>query len=144
MENYYSNHEQKRAREKELHEADPEKRRRRDRKRYLRRRERALAYNKEWKKQHRERVNEYDRARRARLKGSPETEFISRAEIYERDGGRCHICQRPVEESDFTLDHLIPLSKGGTHIRTNVALAHRVCNSRRFTGRLPAQLLLIG
>jgi len=143
MENYARTREQKLAREKALHASDPERRRSRDRKRYLSRRDGQAAYLREWKASNRDRVNAYEAARRARIKGSAETEFIDRAEIYERDGGRCHICERFVWDGDFTLDHLIPLSKGGEHTALNVRLAHRWCNSKRGAGRLPAQLLLV-
>jgi 5-methylcytosine-specific restriction endonuclease McrA len=44
----------------------------------------------------------------------------------------------------MTLDHLIPLSKGGNHTSDNLALAHGRCNSRRGAGRIPAQLRLLG
>lgn len=30
-----------------------------------------------------------------------------------------------------TLDHVIPLAKGGEHSRANVRCAHFICNSRR-------------
>lgn len=143
-ENYWRDPGQKLQRERERHEADPERRRARDRKRYLSRKEKQAAYLREWKKRNRAKVNAYQSAREARYKGAPETEFIDRKEIWERDSGRCHICQRPTWEEDFTLDHLIPLSKGGSHTRTNVAIAHRWCNSSRADGRIPAQLLLIG
>lgn len=141
--NYAKTREKKLARERELHAADPERRRSRDRKRYLMRREQQAEYLREWKKRNRERVNAYEYTRRAKGKGSPEAEFIDRVEIYERDGGRCHICRHAVSRSDFTLDHLIPLSKGGNHTVLNVAVAHRKCNSQRATGRLPAQLILV-
>lgn len=142
-ENYVKTREKKLARERELHAADPERRRSRDRKRYLTRRDRQAAYLREWKKRNRERVNAYEYARRAKGKGSPEAEFIDREQIYERDGGRCHICGHAVAKSKFTLDHLVPLSKGGSHTALNVAVAHRKCNSQRAAGRLPAQLLLV-
>jgi HNH endonuclease len=42
-----------------------------------------------------------------------------------------------------SLDHLIPLSRGGTHEPANVSLAHLRCNVSRGAGRKPAQLWLI-
>jgi 5-methylcytosine-specific restriction endonuclease McrA len=71
-------------------------------------------------------------------------------EIAERDGWRCHICLSQVPDrpykarpNDATIDHLIPVSAGGMDVRSNVALAHNVCNSKRSnTG--PAQLRLVG
>lgn len=70
-------------------------------------------------------------------------------DITRRDGWRCHLCARPVDPTLYfqhrdaaTLDHLIPVSAGGTDEASNLALAHRGCNSRRGTGGL-VQLALI-
>lgn len=79
-----------------------------------------------------------------------------RADIFERDGYRCHLaktgeCIRRgkvrldvhYNHSDYaTIDHLIPLSQGGTDSPDNVATAHRACNTRRNT-RGHAQLRLL-
>ena len=50
--------------------------------------------------------------------------------------GICGICGLPVPErndpaSDWgpTVDHIVPLSKGGKHMKSNCQLAHRLCNS---------------
>lgn len=53
--------------------------------------------------------------------------------------GICQICKNPVDISDIknghigrnypTVDHIIPLSKGGTHTWDNVQLAHMACNA---------------
>lgn len=69
-------------------------------------------------------------------------------DLRQRDGGRCNICGRRI---DFnlsgrakwgpTIDHLLPVSLGGTNDADNLALAHRVCNTSR-NNRKPAQLLL--
>lgn len=48
-----------------------------------------------------------------------------------RDGGICHLCDRPVSLSVATRDHIIPASKGGTNAADNIALAHRNCNRAR-------------
>ena len=83
--------------------------------------------------------------RQARIRNAPVIETLDRRYIYDRDGERCHICgERVVLGIDATLDHLVPLSKGGNHTADNVRLAHRSCNSRRGAGRLPAQLILVG
>ena len=56
--------------------------------------------------------------------------------IYQRDGGVCQICGLPVAFDKTpeqiwaaTIDHIIPLSVGGTHEPGNCQLAHRICNS---------------
>lgn len=73
---------------------------------------------------------------------APVTE-VDRWAVYERDGGRCHLCGETVARDDFSLDHLVPLSAGGEHSMRNVATAHLLCNARRGVGGT-AQLRLLG
>lgn len=88
--------------------------------------------------------------RRAAKYGSGEHERFTRAEIFERDGWRCGICGKKVPRQTkwpapqaATLDHIVPLAKGGKHVRANVQLAHMLCNSaRREVGH--GQLRLFG
>lgn len=73
--------------------------------------------------------NLYHAIRRAKTKGAAVLETIAVGLV-------------KVDVGDATMDHLVPLSKGGDHSWENVALAHRSCNSKRGAGRLPAQLRL--
>lgn len=73
--------------------------------------------------------------RRAVIKGSPQGEPVLLSEIAQRDGWRCGICHRRVEAKavypdpgSASLDHILPLSRGGTHEPSNVQLAHLRCN----------------
>ena len=82
--------------------------------------------------------------------GRRQSDSFTLRDIAERDRWRCHICKRKVRDvaysgkrTDPTIDHLIPVSEGGTHTRENVALAHMGCNSARCTSG-PAQMLLVG
>lgn len=68
--------------------------------------------------------------RRARLK-TVRTEAINMTALADRDGWRCHICKRKVTRKNWSHDHLIPLSQGGSHSYDNVALAHHRCNTLR-------------
>ncbi|MGH7666898.1 MAG: HNH endonuclease, partial [Candidatus Dormibacteria bacterium] len=52
--------------------------------------------------------------------------------IYVRDRGTCGLCGERVADADLSLDHVIPISKGGLHQPDNVQLAHRSCNSRKY------------
>lgn len=70
--------------------------------------------------------------------------------IAARDGWRCHLCRRKVNPDlraphrrSATLDHLIPVSAGGTDDAANLALAHWSCNSSRGAGG-EVQLALVG
>ena len=48
--------------------------------------------------------------------------------IKARDGGEfCHWCGFPLG-NDITIEHLTPLSQGGTNELANLALVHRRCN----------------
>jgi HNH endonuclease len=107
-------------------------------------RDRFAALNRRWKAENPERVRVHTARRRARKKNAPLVEDVDRFAIYDRDGGRCHICGRNVSRSRFVLDHLVPLSRGGEHSARNVATAHPRCNGRRHAGVLPAQLRLVG
>lgn len=64
--------------------------------------------------------------------------------LYERDEGCCHICGGHTDFKDYSetaegyfiagntypsIDHVIPIAKGGLHQWDNVKLAHRICNS---------------
>lgn len=73
-------------------------------------------------------------ARIAMQKGEP----VHRAEILARDEWTCHLCgddiPRGVAVPDplaATLDHIVPLARGGLHDPSNLAAAHFVCNSRK-------------
>lgn len=85
--------------------------------------ERALARNRAWLAAHpieaRLRLHNY----RLRLKGAK----IVKEEISNWFTRICGICDRLVG-SDFELDHIIPLSRGGEHTATNLQLAHKHCN----------------
>lgn len=72
--------------------------------------------------------------RRARL-FDVEFEKLDRRDVYERDGWICGLCCESVDPNEewpsllsASLDHVIPLSKGGPHVHSNVQLAHLGCN----------------
>jgi hypothetical protein len=65
-------------------------------------------------------------------------ERIDRSEVFERDGWMCGICSLPVDpDAKFpdagspTLDHIVPMSRGGGHLLANVQLAHFHCNTAK-------------
>lgn len=79
-----------------------------------------------------------NRRKNAKRKGAPVGVRYTLTELGERDGWSCHLCTEPVDKTlpgtaaqGPTVDHLVPLSKGGTDEFDNVALAHRACNIRR-------------
>lgn len=92
----------------------------------------------------RERWKTNKRLREANAKANSKVDYtISLHKLIERDKRICMLCGRLVNESDYvfvgdtfvagnyypSIDHIKPLSKGGTHQWNNVQLAHRLCNS---------------
>lgn len=47
---------------------------------------------------------------------------------WRRQGKKCAICGTPIKKNTCTLDHIIPLSKGGPHTRINTQAVHGRCN----------------
>lgn len=43
----------------------------------------------------------------------------------------CGICKLPVPEAERSIDHVVPLSKGGANCPDNLQLAHVICNVRK-------------
>lgn len=69
---------------------------------------------------------------------------ITIAKIIRRHGKVCYLCGEECDANDYevrddgawvagnmypSVEHVIPISKGGTHTWDNVMLAHRICNS---------------
>lgn len=83
----------------------------------------------------RDQEREYVNRRRALLAGAPVIELVRSSVVAERDGWICHICGEPVPDEQFpspkspSMDHVIPLSRGGEHSYANVRLAHFGCNA---------------
>lgn len=51
--------------------------------------------------------------------------------IYERDEGMCHICEEHVPLEEFEIDHIFPVSRGGSSDSSNLAVSHMRCNRRK-------------
>lgn len=68
-------------------------------------------------------------------------ETVDPQAVYARDGWVCGICGKDIDPDlrypDYysaSLDHVVPLSKGGDHLYTNVQASHFICNSRKSDG----------
>ena len=83
--------------------------------------------------------------RRVKLMSAMVDKDITVEGLYRRDGGTCYLCGRKCNFEDYTvkdgafivgdwypsIDHVIPLAKGGLHSWNNVMLAHHRCNSEK-------------
>lgn len=87
----------------------------------------------------------HDAERRSRLKSAIVDNDISLPKLIKRDKSICYLCGKPVDLNDYkivngrkkplkmypTIDHVIPLIKGGSHSWDNVKLAHLHCNASK-------------
>ena len=56
-----------------------------------------------------------------------------RKEIYDRDRGKCYICNDPLTLKSFELDHLLPVARNGSNAPENLAVCCLPCNRSRGT-----------
>ncbi len=74
-------------------------------------------------------------AEKIRIARAPvvEEDFFSdvtkRRGIYDRDHWICSYCGEPVTEDSVTLDHYLPVCKGGTNTKDNLRTSCLLCNS---------------
>lgn len=75
--------------------------------------------------------------RRAQKLSLP-ADAIRPMDVYERDEWTCGICAQRVDRTlaypdplSASLDHILPLSRGGHHVLENVQLGHLSCNVRK-------------
>lgn len=85
----------------------------------------------------RERLHAKHARRRARLRGAACAPF-RRQQIFERDHWTCMLCHGALARTEVvphpfapTIDHVVPLARGGAHAPWNVQAAHFICNSRK-------------
>lgn len=135
------NRDAKRAADRAYYRANAEKASADRRANYLANKERDLARIKKWQQDNRERLRpikaEVSARRRAR-KLNNGVEYYKRQDIFDRDGGVCGICDGVVDPAlvhpdplSFSIDHVIPISKGGADAPSNVQTSHLECNVRK-------------
>ena len=67
---------------------------------------------------------------------------VTLAKLIKRDGLRCALCGKMCDPNDHSwseysgpmypsIDHIVPMSKGGGHVWNNVQVAHIICNSEK-------------
>lgn len=113
-------------------------------KHYAANKETILANNRAWGEANKERMTEYKNewsrqhggGHRGRAKrfGVIYTS-INKIAIFKRDNWICGICGVAIDKTipwpdplAATLDHIIPMSRGGDHVVENVQASHWVCN----------------
>jgi len=89
------------------------------------------------------RIHKISKDKRLRKNGKPDYS-ISLKKLYERDKGTCYICGCKCDPEDIkiteegyyiagdsypSIDHVLPIAKGGAHTWDNIKLACRHCNA---------------
>ena len=112
------------------------------------------AYERDRRAKNPDRVRQQWRAARAKRRaierGADAEDFLP-VDVFDRDGWRCGICDRPVKRAlghphpmSASLDHVIPISQGGSHTMANTRCSHLSCNIRRSNRGGSEQLRLVG
>lgn len=148
--NYELNREKELIRNKEYREKNKEKLALYYKIKYQKNKSKIDAVSMEYKRNHPDMCKNSQQKRRA-LKNNSKFEKFKISEIFERDGYVCGICGYGVNK-DLTgrhpfaasLDHIIPLNKGGTHTKDNVQCSHFKCNIQKHTKILPKIELIYG
>lgn len=99
-----------------------------------------------WSKQNPDKIRDKSRRYRAR-KIAATLEIFSETEIFDRDNWRCYICETEVRTDVLSyapnravLDHVVALSRGGAHSRTNSRCACFPCNTMKGAHLTPNQV----
>ncbi len=45
--------------------------------------------------------------------------------------GRCYYCDQPIPPGELTMDHVVPLARGGQTTKSNVVPACKECNTKK-------------
>ena len=45
--------------------------------------------------------------------------------------GRCHYCGRQIPAAELTMDHIVPVARGGKSTKGNVVPACKSCNTKK-------------
>jgi 5-methylcytosine-specific restriction endonuclease McrA len=88
-----------------------------------------IEFAKKWRLANPEKVREAEHRRRA-FKNNTQTKFVSKKEILSLYLANCFYCSKPLAG---TVDHIVPLSRGGRHSIGNLISACVSCNSKKGT-----------
>jgi 5-methylcytosine-specific restriction endonuclease McrA len=77
--------------------------------------------------------------RRAWLHGAASVERVDACRVFARDGWRCQLCGAATDKGQMgkrhprapTMDHIVPLARGGDHSYRNIQCACLLCNLKK-------------
>lgn len=133
-ENYRRNREALLGRNRAWREANPEQCADAARRYYESNKDAIYQRHREWVARNPLWISEFQNRRRAAMRGSM-TEPVDPESIWT---GTCGICGNALDRSarhpdplSPSLDHIVPVSRGGAHVVANLQWAHLICNIRK-------------
>lgn len=88
--------------------------------------------HKEWQKNNSERIREYENNRRAReLSAGGDVSLAEWLDLCEKYGNKCLCCKR--DDVKLSMDHVVPISRGGSNTIDNIQPLCKPCNSKKYT-----------
>lgn len=105
----------------------PDKKRKWAAESYRRNKDKILIRVRAWASKNKEKRKEYERIKRAKKQGSSGENCFHKIQLLKKERF-CHWCCRPLDNSNRTIDHVIPLARGGRHIPDNLVAACKPCN----------------
>jgi len=94
-------------------------------------RERVTAWAHSWRRKNPDRWKSLELKSGSKRRGAPIVELVDVARVMLRDQMVCYLCGLVVTRERLSFDHVIPISKGGSHTEANLAVTHRSCNARK-------------
>lgn len=105
-----------------------ERKRERDRKKYLKHKVEILARCKRWRENNPEKISMYRRNYRARKRKAEGFHTAEDIKLhYKTQEGRCWYCQKELNGT-YHVEHRCPLSRGGSNWPENISLTCEYCN----------------
>lgn len=147
------NKEQRKQKRLDKYWKNPELSREISKKNYQKYKQKSAARNKIWRAENPEILASINRRRRARKRSAPSEKYTVEI-ILSRYGSKCFLCNRDIDlmasrragigdwQLGLHLDHVIPLSQGGTDLIENIRPTHAFCNMskhNRIVKLLPPQ-----
>ena len=128
-----------RIREAAWRARNPEYLRLKSKRYYATNKEKASEHLRQWQKNHRARISEYHKLRRARRKGcfTDGTADIFIRHVRSQKRIRCYYCKEWVSGKEAHIDHVIAVSKQGNHASDNLCASCPKCNMIKHA-RLPS------
>lgn len=101
------------------------------RKWYAANHERQLEIGRQWSRRNPEKRRQKHNAYRAKKRAAEGTYTAADVQAqYERQKGKCYYCHKKVGDA-YHVDHVVPLSRGGSNWPENIVIACPTCNQRK-------------